>query len=384
MAGPAPLQSEEFRRSFHCSPGMDVAERLARALAERARLPEELDPPAAAQLAKLRYVSDRDPGITRHRRGKDFSYRDPSGARLRDAEALARIKSLAVPPAWTEVWICPDPRGHLQATGRDARGRKQYRYHARWREVRDATKYEHMLTFGRALPRIRKRVEQDLALPGLPRDKVLAAVVKLMEHTFARVGNLEYERENGSFGLTTLRNRHVTVQGAKVELDFRAKHGLRHHSVVSDRKLARILKNCQDLPGAELFQYLDEDGGRHSIDSEDVNAYLREISGADITAKDFRTWAASNLALVALASRGQEPATKKIVVEVVKCVAAQLGNTPAVCRKCYIHPALFESYAAGTLQPVLVRLARQKELTDMSRVERTLLRFLVGRAAAQP
>jgi DNA topoisomerase-1 len=359
---------------------MDLAVKLARALAKP--LPPDASPPEAAKLAKLRYVSDAAPGITRHRRGNSFFYRDPAGAAIRDPEVLGRIKSLAVPPAWTEVWISPDARGHLQATGRDARGRKQYRYHPHWREVRNATKYEHMLAFGRVLPRIRKRVARDLGRRGLPREKVLAAVVRLMERTLARVGNPEYARDNHSFGLTTLQNRHVRITRDRVELDFRAKHGLRHHSVVTDRKLARILRNVRDLPGSELFQYLDEAGERHSIDSEDVNAYLREISGAEITAKDFRTWAATNLALLALARREDDQPTKKAAVEVVKEVARQLGNTPAVCRNCYIHPGLLEAFATGRLQPFIAALAGAAMPGDpMLAVERVTMQFLAAHAA---
>lgn len=354
----------------------DVAFDLARTLARTP--PAEVPPPESARLAHLRYVSDAAPGITRRRNGKGFMYHDPAGAVLRDKAALARIEALAVPPAWTEVWICPDPRGHLQATGRDARGRKQYRYHPRWREVRDGTKYGHMLTFGRALPRIRRRVEQDLRRPGLPREKVLAAVVRLMEHTLARVGNPEYARENHSFGLTTLQNRHVRIAGGRIELDFHAKSGLRHHSVVADRKLARILKNCRDLPGSELFQYLDEEGNRHSIESEDLNAYLRDISGAEITAKDFRTWAATNLALFELAARREAKPTKRAVVEVVKGVAEQLGNTPAVCRKCYIHPGLLEAYASGALAPFIDALETGERCEDWWAVEGVLMRFLAA------
>jgi len=355
---------------------MDAARDLKRPNIDSAELV------AAARSARMRYVRDDAPGITRQRAGKDFIYRDTDGAPIRDEETLRRIRALAVPPAWTEVWICPDPRGHLQATGRDARGRKQYRYHPRWRAARDETKYEHMLEFGRALPRIRRRVEQDLSLPGLPREKVLAAVVRLMERTLARVGNPEYARDNGSFGLTTLQNRHVRITRGKVELDFRAKHGIRHRSVITDRKLMRILRNCRDLPGSELFQYLDEGGARHSIDSGDVNDYLREISGADITAKDFRTWAATNLALLALATRGDGEPTKKTVVEVVTCVAEQLSNTPAVCRKCYIHPALFESYLAGTLTPFLGKLGNDEQQAEMWVVEGAVMKFLAARASA--
>jgi DNA topoisomerase-1 len=330
----------------------------------------------AARAARLRYVSDRQPGITRKRVAGGFTYRDPRGRVVREAGELTRIKALAVPPAWTDVWICPLENGHLQATGRDARRRKQYRYHARWRRTRDETKYEHMLEFGQALPAIRRRTAADLALPGLPREKVLAAVVRLMEDTLARVGNPEYASQNNTFGLTTLRNRHVRVSRGCIELDFRAKHGIRHVSRVSDRKLARVVKNCRDLPGSELFQYIDEGGERHCIDSADVNGYLREISGRDITAKDFRTWAATNLAVLALADQDQEPPTKKAQVAAIKQVAKRLGNTPAICRKCYIHPAVLECYLDGSLRRTLAAVGQEEPPAEMWRIERIVMRFL--------
>jgi DNA topoisomerase I len=330
----------------------------------------------AARAAGLRYVSDRQPGISRQGAAGRFSYRDPRGKVIREAAALARIKALAVPPAWTDVWICPLESGHLQATGRDARRRKQYRYHSRWRRTRDETKYEHMLEFGQALPAIRRRVEADLGLPDLPREKVLAAVVRLMEDTLARVGNPEYASQNNTFGLTTLRNRHVRITRGRIELDFRAKHGIRHVSRVSDRKLARVVKNCRDLPGSELFQYIDEAGERQSIDSADVNDYLREISGRDITAKDFRTWAATNLAVLALAEQEQEAPTKKAQVEAIRQVARRLGNTPAICRKCYIHPAVLDGYLNGSLRGVLAAVGREEEPAEMWRIERRVMRFL--------
>lgn len=330
----------------------------------------------AAKVARLRYVNDRQPGITRERVGGDFVYRDREGKVIKDAAELARIKKLAVPPAWTDVWICSLEDGHLQATGRDARRRKQYRYHPRWRHTRDETKYEHMLEFGRALPVLRRRVESDLSLPGLPRNKVLAAVVRLMEDTLARVGNPEYASQNNTFGLTTLRNRHVRITRGRIELDFRAKHGIRHVSLVSDRKLARVVKNCRDLPGSELFQYIDEDGERHCIDSADVNDYLREISGREITAKDFRTWAATHLAVLALADQDQEPPTKKAEVEAIKQVAKRLGNTPAICRKCYIHPAVLEGYLNGSLRTTLAAVGKEEESPEMWRIERVVMRFL--------
>jgi len=330
----------------------------------------------AARAARLRYVNDRQPGITRKAVASGFVYRDAKGRLIRDAAELARIKALAVPPAWTDVWICPLENGHLQATGRDARRRKQHRYHPRWRRIRDETKYGHMLEFGRALPAIRRRLAADLSRPGLPREKVLAAVVRLMEDTLARVGNPEYAVQNNTFGLTTLRNRHVRIMRGRIELDFRAKHGIRHVSLVTDRKLARVVKNCRDLPGSELFQYIDEAGERHCIDSADVNDYLREISGRDITAKDFRTWAATNLALLALAGQEQEPPTKKALVEAVKEVAKRLGNTPAVCRKCYIHPAVLESYLDGSLRRTLAAIGQEEQPPEMWRIERIVMRFL--------
>jgi DNA topoisomerase I len=333
----------------------------------------------AARAARLRYVNDRRPGITRERVTGGFRYRDPEGARIDDPAELARIKALAVPPAWTDVWICPDPNGHLQATGRDARRRKQFRYHPRWRRIRDETKYEHMLDFGRALPAIRRRVEADLSLAGLPREKVLAAVVRLMEDTLARVGNPEYAAQNHTFGLTTLRNRHVRITRGRIELDFRAKHGIRHVSRVSDRKLARVVKNCRDLPGSELFQYIDESGERHCIDSADVNDYLREISGRDVTAKDFRTWAATHLAVLALAEREEEKPTKKAQIEAIKQVAKRLGNTPAICRKCYIHPAVLDGYLSGDLRRMLATVGEVEEPAQVWRIERTVMRFLAQR-----
>ncbi len=334
----------------------------------------------AARAARLRYVNDRQPGIARRGTAGRFVYRGPDGKVIKDGAVLARIKALAVPPAWTDVWICPLDNGHLQATGRDARRRKQYRYHARWRHIRDETKYEHMLEFGRALPAIRRRVDADLSLPGLPREKVLAAVVRLMEDTLARVGNPEYAAQNNTFGLTTLRNRHVRIAGGRIELDFRAKHGIRHTSIVSDRKLARVVKNCRDLPGSELFQYIDDAGERHCIDSEDVNDYLREISGCDITAKDFRTWAATHLAVLALADQAEERPTRKAQVEAIRQVARKLGNTPAICRKCYIHPAVLEGYLDGSLRRTLAAVnaavGQDEAAAEMWRIERIVMRFL--------
>ncbi len=317
---------------------------------------------AAARAAHLRYVSDRRPGIRRIRTPKGFRYVAPDGSRVTDEETIGRIQKLAIPPAYEQVWICPDPNGHLQAVGRDARGRKRYRYHPRWRQARDESKYAKMLVFGRVLPKIRERVEHDLALRGLRRERVLAAAVRLLETTMMRVGNEEYAKANKSYGLTTLRNRHVKVQGGRIHFDFRGKHGLEHHIDLNDRRLAGIIKRLQDLPGQDLFEYLDEDGAVRSVTSEDVNDYLRDITGEDITAKDFRTWAATNLAAVALKELETfDSATKakKNVVRAVEAVSQMLGNTPTICRKCYIHPAIFDGYLDGSLLDALRRRAEE-------------------------
>lgn len=301
----------------------------------------------AAKAASLRYVSDQDSGIRRRRAGAGFQFVDAGGRVVRDAATLERIRSLVIPPAWRDVWICPFPSGHIQATGRDARGRKQYLYHSRWRKIRDEAKFAHMASFGAALPRIRRRVRRDLALPSIPREKVLATLVRLLETTLIRIGNDEYARSNGSFGLTTLRNRHAKVHGATIRFRFRGKSGKEHEIDVTDPRMARLVKRCQELPGQDLFQYLDEAGNLHPVGSADVNDYLREITGEDFTAKDFRTWAATLLASQALAA--EEAATsaakaQRTVAKVIQLVAARLGNTAAICRKSYIHPAVIESY----------------------------------------
>ncbi len=299
----------------------------------------------------LHYVDDTQPGITRKLvRGK-FCYFDPVGQRITDPDEIKRLNALAVPPAYTKVWICADPCGHLQATGRDARGRKQYRYHPRWREVRDADKYSRLRDFGLALPKLRKQLETLLAEPGFSRDKVMATVITLLDATLIRVGNTQYARDNRSYGLTTLRSRHVEVNGSAIRFQFRGKSGVEHQITVKDRRLARIIKRCQDIPGQNLFQYLDENGERHTVSSADVNAYLQTLTGADFTAKDYRTWAGSVLALSVLRELQWEPESdaKRQVVEMVKNVARQLGNTPAVCRKCYIHPAVLDAFMLGTL-----------------------------------
>ncbi len=308
------------------------------------------DPVESAKAAGLRYVTDTRPGIARKKTGKGFRYVDPDGKPVRDEKTLGRIKSLAIPPAWSGVWISTHVNGHLQATGRDAKGRKQSRYHPRWRETRDETKYERMNHFAKALPRIRERVEHDLALPGLPRNKVLATIVRLIEQTHIRVGNQEYARDNKSYGLTTMRTKHVEVDGSEITFTFQGKSRVHHTINLRDRRLAAIVKRCADLPGYELFQYVDREGERHAIDSSDVNAYLHEIAGEHFTAKDFRTWAGSVLACEAL--RDLPPFTtateaKKNVVQAISSVASRLGNTPSVCRKCYVHPAVIEAYLGG-------------------------------------
>lgn len=321
----------------------------------------ELDPQESAEEAGLRYVSDTGPGIRRRRAGKAFSYIGPDGERITDPDRLAWIKGLAIPPAWTDVWICPVKRGHIQATGRDARGRKVYRYHPRWREVRDEAKYGRLVAFARALPRIRRRTERDLRRRGLPREKVLALVVRLLEETLIRVGNDEYARENRSFGLSTLRDRHARVRGAEVRFTFRGKHGKEHEIGVRDRRLARLVKQCQDLPGQELFQYLDADGQRVDVTSGDVNDYLREISGDEFTAKDFRTWAgtvAAAMALQEFLEVDDEAGRKKAVVQAIERVAERLGNTPTVCRACYVHPEVIDRYLDGTMVDALSRRAQ--------------------------
>jgi DNA topoisomerase-1 len=325
-----------------------------------------------AAAAGLVYVSDQDPGIRRRKaRGEGFDYLRPNGQAVVDAGTLDRIRALAIPPAWTDVWINPRANGHIQATGRDAKGRKQYRYHDRWRQVRDAHKYTRVIAFGRALPRLRRRIEADLGRPGLPREKVLAAVARVMEITLIRVGNNEYARQNRSFGLTTLRDGHVRIAGGKAIFEFRGKSGKVHRTGFHDRRLARIVKACQDVPGQRLFQYLDEAGERRAVESADINAYIREAMGEDFSAKDFRTWAGTVAAARALILQGpcaSAAEAKRNLNTCVKAVSAVLGNTAAVCRRAYIHPAVMEAYAAG-------RLAL-KAGTDERAFELAVLRFL--------
>jgi DNA topoisomerase-1 len=326
-----------------------------------------VDPVESAKAAGLRYVSDDRPGIRRKKRGKGFTYLDPQGQTVRDPKILERIAKLVIPPAWTDVWICTQANGHLQATGRDARGRKQYRYHPEWRTVRDETKFGKMIVFGDALPKIRARADEDLSRRGLPREKVLAAVVKLLETTLIRVGNREYMKQNNSFGLTTLRDRHVEIEGSRLHFEFRGKSGKEHSVEIQDRRLARVVKQCRDLPGQTLFQYLDDDGVRQSITSEDVNSYLREITGQDFTAKDFRTWGGTVLALSALLEVGaceSEKEANRAVVQVVKQVSGDLGNRPAICRKYYIHPQVIDTFVSGKLIDVLSGAVEESQEED--------------------
>lgn len=348
------------------------------------------EPAEAAVAAGLRYVNDANPGITRERAGKGFLYRYATGDAVKDEEVLKRIKSLVIPPAWTDVWICPDPCGHLQATGRDQRGRKQHRYHSKWRETRDETKFARMIAFGKALPAIRKHIQRDMELPGLSRRKVLATVVRLLEVSLIRVGNDEYARQNDSFGLTTLRNTHVSVRGDKARFRFRGKSGKWHEVDVRDQRLAKVIKKCQDLPGQELFEYYDEEGRRQDVKSTDVNEYLREITGQDFTAKDFRTWAGTVLAAVALKESKvleTKAEIRKNLVRAVESVAEKLGNTPAVCRKCYIHPEVIGAYLDGSLVETVKQRARTELKRGLSKLppeEAAVLALLHRRLTEEP
>ncbi len=352
----------------------------------------ETDPEAAARAAAaagLRYVTDAMPGITRKRAGRAFSYRDQEGRVLKERKELARIRALAIPPAWTGVWICPYASGHLQATGRDARGRKQYRYHTEWRAVRDAHKFDRTLIFAKALPGIRARVDADLRRHGLPRAKVLATIVRLLETTLIRVGNAEYARDNKSYGLTTFRDRHVEFDGAELAFEYRGKSGKLHKVSLRDRRLARIVRACQELPGQELVQYGDSEGVRRDVDSADVNAYLQEITGEPFTAKDFRTWAGTVLASLALSefeSFDTQAAAKRNLTRAIEHVAKRLGNTVAVCRKSYIHPAILDSYLDGSLLAFLkdeVEAVLREELEGLSGEEAAVLAFLQQRLSRE-
>ncbi|MGC7837516.1 DNA topoisomerase IB [Pseudomonas wayambapalatensis] len=322
----------------------------------------------------LHYVDDTQPGLSRRLWRGRFIYLTPDGTRVRDANTLERIAALVIPPAYTDVWICLDPQGHLQATGRDARGRKQYRYHAEWRTLRDEHKYGRMLAFAQALPKLRQHLDQHLARPGMDREKVMALVVSLLDNTLIRIGNRQYLRDNQSYGLTTLHNRHVEVRGSTIRFQFRGKRGVEHSITVRDRRLAQLLKRCMELPGQELFQYLDEDGQRHRIGSSDINLFLQQLTGADFTAKDYRTWGGSALALSLLRPLAWEPEAeaRRQVAAIVREVATRLGNTPAVCRRCYIHPALLEHFHLGRL----AELPRARARKGLEQEEVALLRFL--------
>jgi DNA topoisomerase-1 len=341
----------------------------------------------AATAAGLRHVSDEGPGITRRRSGSGFSYRDASGAVIKDKATLERIRKLAIPPAYRDVWICPHPNGHIQATGRDAKGRKQYRYHPDWRMARDATKYEHIMEFAHGLPALRARVDQDMGRRGLGRDKVLATVVHLLDTTLIRVGNEDYAQANESYGLTTLRDRHVAVEGNALRFEFKGKSGKMWNLKLRDRRVAKVVRACQDLPGQELFQYIDENGERQNVTSADVNEYLREASGRDITAKDFRTWAGTVLAAMALSEFEKfdnATAAKRNVKAAIERTAAKLGNTPTICRKCYVHPEVLDSYLQGSL---LVQVQKEVEaelredLPTLKPEETAVLAFLRERLA---
>ncbi|HUF89918.1 MAG TPA: DNA topoisomerase IB [Gemmatimonadota bacterium] len=337
------------------------------------------DPERSAREAGLRYVLDDAPGITRRRRGKGWSYYDPRGKLIGERAERERLNALAIPPAWTDVWISPHADAHLLATGRDAEGRKQYRYHPDWRAIRDESKYARMIPFARALPEIRGRVDEDLGRRGLPREKVLAAVVCLLELSLIRVGNEEYARSNGSYGLTTMRDKHVDIEGSTIRFEFRGKGGKRHEVDVRDRRLARIVRQCRDVPGYELFQYYDEDGEKHAIGSEDVNEYLGDCGDGEFTAKDFRTWWGTLHAAAALL--GCEPCDgdqegRRRINEAADVVADRLGNTREICKACYIHPAVFERYLAGALGEDLDLEEEVPEVEGLAPEEQALLRLL--------
>jgi DNA topoisomerase-1 len=339
----------------------------------------------AAESAGLSYASTDDPGIIRRRAGQGFSYRDPDGKDINDKAVVARIRALAIPPAWEKVWICVDPNGHIQAAGYDARGRKQYRYHAKFREMREGVKYEHMIAFADALPSLRQKVKKDMSTPGMGRRKILATVVNLLETTMIRVGNGSYAKENKSYGLTTLLNRHVKVDGSELKFHFKGKSGKEWRLSVRDRRIAKIVKNCQELPGQHLFQYIDEDGKRQAVTSADVNDYLKEVSGANITAKDFRTWTGTVLAAMALGElekADSKARAKKNVTRAVEHVASMLGNTPTICRKCYIHPDVVDAYLDGNLLLEVQKNIDQQLSQDMEALrpeEAAVLSFLRAR-----
>ncbi len=342
------------------------------------RKPQLSEHHEAAKAASLRYVTDAKPGIRRRRSGRGFAYYDVDGALISDKEVLRRIRALAIPPAWTDVWICPLAHGHIQATGKDAKGRKQYRYHKRWHAVRDETKYGRIVDFAHALPRIRRRVKADLALPGLPREKVLAMIVRLLETTMIRIGNEEYARENGSFGLTTMQNRHLHVERGRILLKFKGKSGKSHEVNVADPALVALVKHVRDLPGQQLFQYVDDEGNPQPVDSQDVNEYLQEIAGEDFTAKDFRTWGGTLLAAAQIRTLGEtDTACKASLLDAIGKVSKQLGNTPAICRKSYIHPAVLEAFTdREAWERWSVACERPLAHVSLRAHERRLLRYL--------
>jgi DNA topoisomerase-1 len=346
--------------------------------------PIAIDPAEVAEEAGLRYVSDEQPGYTRKRKGKSFQYFDTTGKLIRDEARLLRIRRLAIPPAYRQVWICPLPNGHIQATGRDDRGRKQYRYHERWRSIRDENKYDRILVFAAVLPKIRRRVQADLKLPALKKEKVLATVVQLLQRTFIRVGNEEYARQNKSFGLTTMKNHHVKVRGMKLRFQFRGKGGIQHEVDISDRRIAKIVRKLQDLPGQDLFQYFDDNDKLCDVSSQDVNDYLREITGEDFTAKDFRTWAGTVLTAMALNAQEKFASKKEATMNIKSAIAAAaklLGNTPAICRKCYVHPAVLESYLSGHLiEGLRTMIDKAEKVHCFGDDETAVLNFLRRRA----
>lgn len=341
----------------------------------------------AAETAGLLYVTDAAPGIQRKRHGKHFRYLGLDGKTLQQEAELERIKALKIPPAWNNVWICPQSQGHLQATGRDAKGRKQYRYHDRWREVRDEAKYDQLIPFGECLPHLRQQVDMDLDMSGLSQARVLATIIRLLDITLIRVGNEEYAQSNHSYGLTTLRNRHASIQGDTIHLHFQGKRGLKHTVDIHDKELARIVKRCRDLPGQELFQYIDHDGSKHSVNSSDVNDYLRAITGQDFTAKDFRTWGGTVVVMHTLRELGdftQESQAKKHISQAIQTAAQHLGNTSAICRKCYVHPGLLTAYLDGSLLTYLnthPRRVKQGADWELHPDEALLLAFLRSLAA---
>lgn len=351
------------------------------------------DAQQAAAQAGLRYVTDTQPGMTRRRAGRGFSYRTRDGNPVRDTATLRRIRSLVIPPAWSEVWICPVADGHIQAVGRDARGRKQYRYHPQWNTMRDNLKYDRMVAFAKGLPALRNKLDEDLSRRGLPREKVLAAVVRLLETTLIRVGNDEYAKNNGSVGLTTMKNDHVDVDGSRIRFEFRGKSGVEHEIDLKDPRLARIVARCQELPGQELFEFVDEDGSVHDVRSDDVNRYLKEVMGEEFTAKDFRTWAGTALCAMALQefeTFDSQAAAKRNVTRAIESVAARLGNTKTVCRKSYVHPAIIEAYLDRTLIETLKKGAERQlredlhSLTPEEAAVLTLLQQRMERENARP